>query len=519
MSTFNTASKVSSSFGVPTLSLKNIKITFGDLVAVNNVSFDINENEVVGLIGENGAGKSTLLKILAGVYKADSGSIELAGKNVKFRSPKDSLEAGIGIVHQEQSLFTNLSIAENLDFVGSGKTKFGGIFKLFNWIKVNKNAAIALEKVGSRLDPRIRVGDLSFIDRQIVEIAKAMKVSTAKVIKPIIILDEPTSLLEAHETEALEREISKIKSFGSVIFVSHRLDEVMRVCDRVIVLRDGKLVAVKKTDDVNQHELFQLMMGHDKKIQSRSYQRKNIGETPKIELRNVGRKGQFSAVNLKLFTGEITAIIGTNGSGREELCKAIYGITQFESGTMFVNGKEISHWNVNQAIDSGFGFVPAERKVEGIIGGLSAADNMSLIFNDDVKNGIFINPRKNISIAQEWFEELDIRPRNPMKELERFSGGNQQKIVLAKWLKSKELSVLILDHPLRGLDPGAAETVNALIKQVVSNGTTVLLLGDTMEEVLDIADQVFVMKDGQVTGDFDLHVDHPSTLDLLEKMV
>lgn len=519
MSLFKATGKNDITSGAPALSLKNIKISFGDLVAVDNVSFDIQEREVVGLIGENGAGKSTLLKILAGVYKPDSGTIELSGKAKKFKGPQDSLEAGIGIVHQEQSLFTNLSIAENLEFVSGGSSKSGTIFKPFNWVKANKNAALALEKVGSKLDPRTRVGDLSFIDRQMVEIAKAMKVSTAKVSNPIIILDEPTSLLEVHETEALEREIAKIKDLGSVIFVSHRLDEVMRVCDRIIVLRDGKLVAIKDRNDVNQQELFQLMMGHEKKSQPRSYQRKHQGDTPKVELRNVGKKGEFSGVNVKLVAGEITAIIGTNGSGREDLCKAIYGVKNFESGTMLVDGKEINHWNVQRAIESGFGLVPAERKVEGLIGGLSAADNMSLIFNEDVKNGFFINPKKNLAVAKEWFEELDIRPRAPQKELEKFSGGNQQKAVLAKWLKSKELSVLILDHPLRGLDPGAAETVNSLIRKAASEDTAVLLLGDTMEEVLDIADQILVMKDGEVTGSFDLHVDHPSTLDLLEKMV
>ena len=519
MSIFKETEKVSQSTNAPALSLKNITITFGDLVAVDNVSIDVNKREVIGLIGENGAGKSTLLKILAGVYKPDKGSIEVAGSITKFKGPQDSLEAGIGIVHQEQSLFTNLTIAENLDFIKSGKKKSETIFKPFNWIKANKNATAALAKVGSQLDPRTRVGDLSFIDRQIVEIAKAMKVSTNQVSNPVIILDEPTSLLEVHQTEALEREIRKIKEIGSVIFVSHRLDEVMRVCDRIIVLRDGKLVAIKDASEVNQQELFQLMMGHEKKSQPRSYQRKHQNETPKLELKNVGIKNEFSGVNLKLIAGEITAIIGTNGSGREELCKAIYGVKSLETGTMLIDGKEVNHWNVHQAIENGFGFVPAERKVEGIIGGLSAADNISLIFNDDVKNGLIINPKKNIAIAQEWFEELDIRPRSPHKELEKFSGGNQQKAVLAKWLKSKELSVLVLDHPLRGLDPGAAETVNRLVQKAASEDTAVLLLGDTMEEVLDIADQILVMKDGEVTGSFDLHVDHPSTLDLLEKMV
>ena len=519
MNLYRSKTDIESIPGTPILSLKNIKITFGDLTAVNDVSFDIHEREVVGLIGENGAGKSTLLKILAGVYKPNSGTIELAGKSVKFRNPLDSLEAGIGIVHQEQSLFTNLSIAENLEFVGEGKNKSSKIFRVFNWRKARLSAERALEQVGSKLDPRIRVGDLPFIDRQMVEIAKAMKVSTAKVQNPVIILDEPTSLLEVHETDALEREIAKIKEIGSVIFVSHRLDEVMRVCDRIVVLRDGQLVAVKKTSEVTARDLFQLMMGHEKKSEVRSYERRHQGETPKVELRGAGKKGKFSDINLRLVAGEITAIVGTNGSGREEVCKAIYGVDSFDSGSMLVDGKEVRHWSVRTAINQGFGFVPAERKVEGIIGGLSAANNISLIFSDDIKRGLFISPKKNLASAKEWFEEIDIRPRVPSKELEKFSGGNQQKVVLAKWLKSKELSVLILDHPLRGLDPGAAETVNSLIRQAAANDTAVLLLGDTMEEVLDIADQIIVMKDGQATGEFDLHVDRPTTLDLLEKMV
>lgn len=501
------------------LSLRDIKITFGDVVAVNGVSLDLYEGEVIGLIGENGAGKSTLLKILSGIYKADEGSIELGGKEVKFRNPEDSLAAGIGVVHQEQSLFTNLSVAENMDIsVGKGGSS-SSLLGLYNWGAVNKSAAKTLAKIGSKLDPRTKVGDLAFVDRQMVEIAKAIRVGESSNSKPIVILDEPTSLLEPHETAYLEREISKLRDIGSVIFVSHRLEEVIRVCDRILVLRDGELVAVRTKEAVDEAELFRLMIGREAKSEKREYRRDTSSEAPVIELRNLSKKGKFRDVNLKLAAGEITAIVGTNASGREELCKALYGADPADSGTMLVRGKEVQGWNVQRAIKAGFGLVPSERKVEGMVGGLTAASNLSLIFGGDSQVGPFINPKKLKTVADVWFEKLDIRPRNPRLELERFSGGNQQKVVMAKWLKSEELSLLILDHPLRGLDPGAAGTVNELIQVAVKNNTSVLLLADTLEEALEMGDQIIVMRDGEISSSFDLHKEQPTSLDLLEKMV
>jgi len=341
------------------LSLRDIKITFGDVVAVNGVSLDLYEGEVIGLIGENGAGKSTLLKILSGIYRPDEGSIELAGKEVKFRNPEDSLAAGIGVVHQEQSLFTNLSVAENMDISVGKSGSNSSLLGLYNWGAVNKSASRTLEKIGSKLDPRTKVGDLAFVDRQMVEIAKAIRVGESSNTKPIVILDEPTSLLEPHETAYLEREISKLREIGSVIFVSHRLEEVIRVCDRILVLRDGELVAVRTKDAVDEAELFRLMIGREAKSEKREYRRDASEEAPVIELRNLSKRGAFRGVNLTLAAGEITAIVGTNASGREELCKALYGVDPADSGTMLVRGKEVHGWNVQRSIKAGFGLVPS----------------------------------------------------------------------------------------------------------------------------------------------------------------
>lgn len=503
----------------PSLALKNLEISFGDLKAVDNVSFEIYDGEVVGLIGENGAGKSTLLKTLAGIYKPDGGHIEVDGIPVRFKGPNDALAAGIGVVHQEQSLFTNLSVAENIEInqnIGkSDTTRFG----FYRWKKINDNAAKTLAKIGSKLDPRTKVGNLSFVDRQMVEIAKAIRLDDSSKVKPIVILDEPTSLLESHETQILEREIRKLRDIGSVIFVSHRLDEVLRVCDRVLVMRDGELVASKNAKTVTQEELFKLMIGRESKSEIKTKKRNSSNAAPIVELKGAGKKRVFSGIDLKLYSGEITAIVGTNGSGREEICKSIFGADPIEIGEMRVRGQEVSDWNIQKAISQGIGFVPSERKVEGIVGELSAAANLSLTFHDDSSKGPVLIPKKQKDVAIDWFEKLDVRPKNPGLELERFSGGNQQKVVMAKWLKSPDLGLLILDHPLRGLDPGAAATVNNLIREAVENKTAVLLLADTLEEALEMADQILVMKDGKVSATYDLHTQQPSSLDLVEKMV
>lgn len=504
---------------LPALSLKDVEISFGALKAVKGVSFDIFDGEVVGLIGENGAGKSTLLKILAGIYKPDRGDVQVTGKSVRFRGPNDALTAGIGVVHQEQSLFTNLSVAENIEINQNTGKSDSTVFGFYRWKKINKKASNTLAKIGSRLDPKTKVGDLSFVDRQMVEIARAIRLDDSKKQRPVVILDEPTSLLEPHETAILEREIKKLKDIGSVIFVSHRLDEVLRVCDRILVMRDGELVATRDVKDVDQRELFKLMVGRE--AQSEIRQKRKAGNDSKAVVQLVGatRKGAFKNVDLRLMPGEITSIVGTNGSGREELCKAIFGVEPIDSGELMVQGEKVPNWSIGRAIEAGIGFVPAERKVEGMVGGLSAAANISLTFFSESKAGPILIPGKQKQVAMDWFEKLDVRPSSPNLELERFSGGNQQKVVMAKWLKSPSLKLLVLDHPLRGLDPGAAATVNLLIREAIQKNASVLLLADTLEEALDMADQILVMRDGEVSAFFDLHVDQPTSLDLVEKMV
>ncbi|MFM6980408.1 MAG: sugar ABC transporter ATP-binding protein [Micrococcales bacterium] len=504
---------------VPVLVLNNVEKSFGSNHALKGISFTINPGEVIGLIGENGAGKSTLLKILTGIYQPDGGEIEVNGKKVKFRNPRESVASGIGVVHQEQSLFTNLTVAENIAMNSGAGSSVAKKFGVYRWGKIFKQAGKTLETIGSKLDPKSVVGTLSFVDRQMVEIARAISVNAGDQGTPLVILDEPTSVLERHETEVLEREIRKIKSFGSVIFVSHRLDEIMRNCDRIIVMRNGELVADRKSTEVTEKELFKLMVGRESHGVTNERKSKSEQDAPAIELKGLTRKGKFTDVSFSVKPGCLTAIVGATGSGREEVARALFGAEKIDSGTVLLNGKEIKNVRIPRAVKSGVAYVPSERKVEGMIGGFTAAENLTLTHPGAAAIGPFIKPGSRKKVAQGWFDTLDVRPNDISQELGRFSGGNQQKVVMAKWLNDPELRVLILDHPLRGLDPGAAETVNQQIKLACDKGAAVILLADTLEEALEMGDNVLVMRDGEVTTSFDLAKENPSTRDLLERMV
>ena len=503
---------------VPALRLTDVSKTFSRVTAVQHISLEVRRNEVVGIIGENGAGKSSLLKILTGIYQPDSGTIEVHGEQVKFRRPQDSVAAGIGVVHQEQSLLTNLSVAENIAMNAVSTKDAATRFGWYRWKQLNQEAERVLARVGSTVDPRTIVGDLPFVDRQMVEIARALRVDELARVAPLVILDEPTAVLERDETETLEREIRSLRTMGSVIFVSHRLDEVMRICDRILVMRQGKLVANRETDDVTQEELFQLMVGHAQRATQKSGVQQD-SSTPALEVVGLTTKGAYRDVSLTVHPGQCVAMVGTIGSGREEVCRAVFGAEEYDSGTIRVEGKDIRHWKMGKAVRNGVGYVPAERKVEGMVGGLSGAENLTLSKPGAAASGPVLRPRARKRIAKQWFETLDVRPRDPELSLERFSGGNQQKVVMGKWLLDDNLRVLVLDHPLRGLDAGAAETVNEQIQAACARGTGVLLIADTIEEALEMAHIIVVMRDGEVTAVYDLSVESATSLDLLERMV
>lgn len=481
------------------LKLVNVCRHFGSVKAVDDISLEIRRGEVTGLIGENGAGKSTLLKILAGIERPDSGTMEINGRSAKFRGPNDALKAGVGVVHQEQSLFTNLSVAENIEQqnqVQTGLSRFG----FQDWKRINQDASEVLKKIGVKLDPKARVGDLSFVDRQMVEIARAVCVEPGGDGTPLIILDEPTAVLEQAEVEVIEREIRKLKEFASVIFVSHRLDEVLRICDRVLVMRSGVLTRDTSTQGVTKEELFRAMVDETPAVITHKKVPVEPGSTPALEVRDLTMEGRFKNISFSVYPGKITALVGTNGSGRGAVMRAIFGAEKFTSGSIQLEGRPVSKWSIGKAVASGLAYVPAERKVEGMIGGYSGIRNIALVHRGDSAWGQILRPRRMAKTAQAWFNRLDVNPNNIKQPLNQFSGGNQQKVVLAKWLNSPTLKVLMLDHPLRGLDVGVSQTVNAELRKACENGTTVLLIPDTIEEALEMADEILVLRDGEISA-------------------
>ena len=501
----------------PVLRLTDVTCTFGTISAIKGVSIEIQRGEVVGLIGENGAGKSTLLKVLAGIIKPNGGQIEINGIRCNFRGPKDAFKAGVGVVHQEQSLFTNLTVGENIEQHRSGS---GGVFGLQRWSRINRDAAVALERIGIKLSPKTRVNDLSFVDRQMVEIARAVCIDATSGGSPLIILDEPTAVLEHEETAVLEREIRNLRKFAAVIFVTHRLDEVLRVCDRVVVMRSGKFILDKSTQSVTKEELFLAMAGRASQKVQRRPARSPEGVKAALELHQLTRAGHYRNVSFAAYPGHIVALVGSHGSGCEALMRSLFGAETYDSGNLEIDGQSAPRWSIGRAVKAGFAYVPAERKVEGMVGGFSAAQNIALVHPGKAAIGPFIIPSRRDRMAQAWFDRLDVHPNEILRSLSGFSGGNQQKIVLAKWLNSDEMKVFLLDHPHRGLDAGAAETVNAQIRAACEKGAAVVLIPDAIEEALALADELIVMRDGEISARYDMSVDvNLSVEDILEKMV
>ena len=503
----------------PVLRLTEISRSFGPVTALKGISLEIRRGEVIGLVGENGAGKSSLLKILAGIVAPSAGRIEINGTVCNFKGPKDAFKAGVGVVHQEQSLFTNLTVGENIDQHRAA----AGLFERLgfrDWSRVNREAAVALGKIGVDLDPKARVRDLSFVDRQMVEIARAVCIDPTAGGPPLIVLDEPTAVLEREDAALLEREIRKLKVFASIIFVSHRLDEILRVCDRVVVMRAGQLILDKPSSDVSKDELFRAMAGRDAQPVHRARSRAVEGAKPAVAVRDLTRKGHYSGITFEAHPGQIVALVGSNGAGCGPLMRAMFGAEAYDSGSLEIGGRRVSGWSIGRAVKAGMAYVPAERKVEGMVGGFSAAQNIALVHPGEAAIGPFISPRRRDRMAQAWFDRLDVHPDVVSLSLGRFSGGNQQKIVLARWLNASALKVFLVDHPLRGLDVGAAQTVNAQIRKACDAGAAVVLIPDTIEEAIETADLIIVMRDGTVSARYGMSTGVAlSVEDILERMV
>jgi ribose transport system ATP-binding protein len=499
------------------LSLAKVDKRFPGVHALKDVSIEISRGEVVGLIGENGAGKSTLMKILSGVYQPDSGDILIAGKPTRLANAADANSKGIGMVFQEQSLLTNLTVGENIYLGNEAQFTRRGIV---NWRALYAAAERQLVKVHLDLDPRIRADDLDFATRQMVELAKALTLEEHAGGHLVILLDEPTSVLERAEIETLFARVRALKTRASFLFVSHRLDEVMELSDRICVMKDGAVVADLKAADANVAKLHQLMVGRS--LQSEYYReplQKPFREDVALEVDGLSLTHAYTDVSFKLHAGEILGIAGVIGSGREELLRTLAGFAPHDNGRLLIAGREVRLTTPAEAVDLGLGYIPRERRVEGLVLFLPVAANITLADLRALTGHGLINARKERRLAKSWVDRLNIRTPSINTLCLNLSGGNQQKVVLAKWLNAKA-RILILDHPTRGLDVGAKEEVYEIVRAITAEGVAIILTSDTLEETIGLSHTILVMRDGAITHRTEANPGQkPRQIDLIGHMV
>lgn len=482
------------------VAVKELRKTFPGTQALAGVSLQVRPHEIVGIVGENGAGKSTLLKILAGVQQPSGGEIWAGGQRVELRSVGQATRRGISMVSQEQSLLPNLSVGENI-FLGheSRFVRFGTI----DWQRLHAAAGVQLRRVGTDIDPRTETWRLSFGERQMVELARVLALQNREDGQALIILDEPTSVLSSDEVERLFVIMREMRRVASLVFVSHRLDEVLQITDRVYVLRDGKLAGELETAVADAPGLQRLMVGRE--LQHEYYRESlqaGARDARVLAVEGLTVRGAFSEVSFEVRAGEILGLCGVLGSGCEVVLRALAGLQRPTGGRVLVDASEWSCSSPHQAVARGIGYIPAERGREGLVLPLSVAHNVTLPRLDLVSRFGFLSLGREQTLTRYWIEQLRIRCREPAVAASSLSGGNQQKIVLAKWLAAR-VRLLLLDHPTRGIDVGAKEEVYQLLRGLTANGIAIVLVSDTLEEAIGLSDRLVCMRDGRMTGALD----------------
>jgi ribose transport system ATP-binding protein len=473
------------------LSMKGISKRFGGVQALDQVDLEVNRGEVLALVGENGAGKSTLMNVLGGVVLNDSGQMYLDGELYRPRNPRDAQEVGISFIHQELTLFPSLTVGENI-FV-NGFPKVGG---LIDHSRTYREAAAVLERLGVKVDVRALVRDLSIGDQQLVEIGKAVS-------NPIqlIILDEPTSSLTEAERDCLFDVIRGLRAQGTaIIYISHFLYEIFEISDRITVMRDGKNVGSLTTSESNEDEVVTMMVGRE--LRSALSRAAPPGKELMLTVEGLSRAGYLENITFSLYRGEILGIWGLLGSGRTELARALFGLDPINSGRVILEGQEVQGVEPAEATRKGFGYLSESRRDDGLILDMSVRENTTLASLSKVAKAPFgrINRQKEAKIASELAERLHIVASGPEHKAENLSGGNQQKLVLAKWLALGP-KVYILDEPTRGVDVGAKDEIHRIILSLVEDGASVILISSEMEEIMRLSDRILIMHRGETRGE------------------
>ena len=478
------------------LEAKNINKSFSGVKVLKDVHIEIAEGEVHALMGENGAGKSTLIKILTGAYTKDSGSILWEGKEVEIGNLRDCQSLGMACIYQELSVIPVLTTAQNI-YLGRepkiGKTGF------IDYKKMNKMTRELISKYEFPLNPTNMVSDLGIGLRQLIEILKGLSCDAR-----LLIMDEPTASLSGKESEILFETIETLRNKGvSIIYISHRLEEVYRLADRLTVLRDGVNEALLTKEEIDPGKVIRLMIGKEVDESEGSAKKlvKNTNEVV-IKVKNLTSRGKFEDINFEVRKGEILGFGGLIGAGRTELVRCIYGADRYTSGNIYIFGKKHVPGSTRKSIKKGFGFVPEDRRGEGFIPLLSVNKNTAITNYDLISKKLMaISSKEELEMCLSSIEKIDIRPKDPDKQVGLLSGGNQQKVVIGKWLM-RELKVLIVDEPTAGIDVGAKEEIYRLLQALAKSGVVIILVSSDLQELLRISDRILIMRKGKIVKEF-----------------
>lgn len=471
--------------------ISGISKSFSGNLVLDNISLSFNSGEIHAICGENGAGKSTLMKIIGGVYTADSGRIWVRGEEVQIRSPQDAFRHGIGIVHQELSLCENMPVWHNV-FVNR---EHAGPLGMIKKREMQEETKTVLGKLNMHIDPRARVSTLPFATRQMIEIAKILSMNI-----DVLIFDEPTSALSERETQALFELLLTLRNEGkAIVFISHKLDEVLSISDRITVLRDGCLVGTLDTKEATSGKIVSMMVGRDIKDLYPPKAKNRNGKTI-LQVSGVSRKAKFADISFELKAGEILGLYGLVGSGRTELALSLVGADRLDSGTMLLEGSPFAPRSPRQAIKKGVCYLSEDRKQLGLFLEMSVADNIVAAALDSVTSPLGTVLRQEVqNVAEELIEELDVIPKKSDLDVGRLSGGNQQKVLMGKWLAARP-KVLIVDEPSRGVDVGAKSRIHFLLRDLANQGMAVMMISSDLPEILGLSDRIMVMHEGKLQG-------------------
>ena len=471
------------------IEMRGIDKSFGSNQVLKQAGFTLESGEVHALMGENGAGKSTLMKILTGVYTKDAGTVLVDGKEVNYKNPQEAEKAGIVFIYQELNVMFDLTVEENL-FMGK---EIHGKFGICDKKAMQKKAQEALNILGVNISPKTVMAELSVGQQQMVEICKAL-MADAKV----IIMDEPTAALTQSETVALFKVIESLRKKGvSMVYISHRMEEIFELCDRITVLRDGSYIGVKNIPETNMNEIVKMMIGREigERYPSRNVK---IGKEV-LKVKELTRKGTFHDVNFSVRAGEVLGVSGLMGAGRTEIMQAIFGNLSYESGTIEIDGKEVKISNPRQAMEHGIGFITEDRKTEGLMLDKSIRENISLCNLRRISKSSVISREAEKNMVAEAIKDLHIKCFGSYHECNNLSGGNQQKVVLAKWILTNP-KILILDEPTRGVDIGAKKEIYSIINKLAARGVAIIMVSSELPEVLGMSDNIMVVREGEVRG-------------------